>query len=130
MLCEICKRSRATVHITGWRTADIITKRRETRESVEHHFCEKCASKQKQTNPLLNPLLKLGKSGRALKMKVLNVSAKAVEVKLIRGNGDHCEDRLVLYRSCIPKQYAVQDMEFELFVTEEDLKRMQAGGKR
>jgi hypothetical protein len=127
MLCEICQKSDAMVHLTGWRTANRAAGGDEVRESIEHHFCERCASKEKKTNPLLNPLLRLGPSGRALKVKVIAVSAETVKVKVIKGKTekDHGKEHFVFLRSRFPAEYAIEGMEFEMFVTNEDLERMQ-----
>jgi hypothetical protein len=124
MLCENCQTSPATVHLTGWQTIKA-DEGGESRRLVEHHFCEKCASVLKQTEPLLNPLLSLGSSARALTLRVVNISTNVVEVVVIRGAQGDGEERFRFRRAEFPEQYAIQDLEFELFSTTEELDRLQ-----
>ena len=126
VLCEKCQVLLSTVHISGWRIPVPTLSGNESRIQVEHHFCEKCAALLKQTDPLLNPLLRLGPSARAFKSKVVRVSSDTVEVAAIAKNQEHSEEHFVFRKSRFPEEYAVEDMEFEMVLTEDDLKRLQA----
>lgn len=122
MLCENCQHSVATVHLSGFRTVATGSGKEQRKECVEHHFCEACAGKMKTSNPLISPLLKVDSLARSVELKVVSVSADRVEVSVIKDNSDLSQDHWVFVTSRLPRHYAREGMEFEMILTDAQLK--------
>jgi hypothetical protein len=125
MLCENCQKSVATVHLSGWQTTRTGSDGEQREERIEHHYCEECAEELRQSNPLLNPLLKADSGARTLKLQVVSVSPDRVEVRAISPESDFTQKQRGFLKSRFPSQYAVQGMEFEMIVTDAQLKWLQ-----
>ena len=125
MLCENCQKIVATVHLSGWQTTRIGSDEEQREERIEQHYCEGCAQELKQSNPLLNPLLKAGPGARTLKLHVVSVSPDRIEVAAIDSESDFAQKQRGFLTSRFPSQYAVRGMEFEMIVTDAQLKWLQ-----
>jgi hypothetical protein len=121
MLCDNCQRVEATVHLTGWRIADTEVSNEQAKVFFEFHFCEACARQRREGN---HSVTKLGSSARYLRMKVAKVSPDTIEVKVLKDDRAGGEDRWFFLSSRFPSDYAVEGLEFEMAVTDEELKRL------
>jgi hypothetical protein len=124
VLCDNCRKSVATIHLTGWESTGVGTTE-ERVVSVNQHFCEACARELKQTNAFLNPGLKTRPGARAVKLRVVSVSADRVQVEVINKTSDSSKDQWCFLRSRIPSHYAVDGMEFAIFATDAELKGLE-----
>lgn len=125
MICENCQKNKATVHLSSLRTVALDAGNRPAQDPFEHHYCESCAKELEQTNHLLNPYLRAGPSAKAMKVKVIGVSDTAIEVELTKEEFGARHDRCIFLRTLIPQDYAVEGMEFKMFVTEQELNQLQ-----
>jgi len=77
------------------------------------------------SNPLLNPFLKVDPLARSVKLKVVSVSAGRVEVRVIQENSDSSQDQWAFLTSRFPSEFAIEGMEFEMILTDAQLKWLQ-----
>ena len=123
MLCENCQRVEATVHLTGWRLAHAALSNEQARVFFALHFCEACARESREANHLVNPVSNLGSAPRWLRMRVARVSADTIEVRVLKEDPPG-EERCFFLSSRFPSDYAVEGLEFEMAVTDEELQRL------
>jgi hypothetical protein len=128
MLCEHCLKCEATVHLHGWQLLPRPSSVHSERSAIEHHYCESCAQVLgQQGNPLLNPRAAAGSSAQPFKVKVIRVLAEQLEVEVISEERPETPKQLTFLRSRFPEDYSRAGMEFNMFVSEVQLRHF-AGG--
>lgn len=128
MVCENCKTRIATLHLSGWKKVRAISNEGEPLEHIDHHdhhFCEHCAAELKQSNPLLNPSLRVGPDARTIKVRVIGVTSDRVVLKEIGTESQVTPQEWSFLRARLPAAYTKPGMEFEVIFNSTELEWLQ-----